>query len=198
MTSTTMNPKVDAYLSQAGRWREEIVLLRSILLDSELTEQLKWGKPCYSLDRANVVLIVPFKDSCALLLTKGALLDDPAGLLVQPSEQTQSARQIRFKNAGEIAATQTTLNDYINRAIAIEQAGLSVAFKSIDEFDVPEEFQARLGQSAVLREAFSSLTPRRQRAYLLHFGRAKQSSTRAARVDKHVQDILDGKGLNEW
>ena len=192
-----MNPQVDAYLSQSGNWREEMTLLRSILLDSELSEQLKWGKPCYSLGGANVVLIVPFKDSCALLLTKGALLDDPAGMLVQPTEQTQSARQIRFKSAGEIAATETALKDYINRAIAIEKAGLRVAFKSIDEFEIPLEFQARLEQSAALREAFSALTPGRQRAYLLHFGRAKQSSTRAARVDKHVQDILDGKGLNE-
>jgi uncharacterized protein YdeI (YjbR/CyaY-like superfamily) len=192
-----MNSKVDAFLATADKWQKEMSQLRTILLACELTEELKWGKPCYSFRNNNVVLIVPFKDSCALLLTKGALLKDPQQILIQPTENTQSARQIRFTSVREIVKMETTLKAYINEAIAAEKAGKEVKFKKVSEFAVPEEFQNKLDESPDLKAAFHALTPGRQRAYLLYFAGAKQPKTREARVDKCLQNILRGKGLDD-
>lgn len=197
MTATVANPKVDAYLAKATKWQAELTKLRTILLDVELTEELKWGKPCYSYQGSNVVIVIPFKEHCALLFVKGALLSDPDGILVQPTENTQAARQLRLKSADEIAKMEPVLKAYINNAIEVEKAGLKVEFKKADEFPFPDEFQTRLDENGTLKAAFESLTPGRQRAYILHFSGAKQSKTRAARVEKHTQRILDGLGIDD-
>jgi len=192
-----MNPKVDAFLNRAQAWQEEMKIMRTIALESKLTEDLKWGVPCYSLDGHNVVLIHAFKEYCAFLFFKGALLKDPKGILIQQTENTQASRQIRFTNVPEIVKLKTILKATIKEAIAIEKAGLKVAFKKTSEFAVPEEFQKKLDKTRGLKKAFEALTPGRQRAYLLHFAAAKQSATREARIEKCLERIFSGKGLND-
>jgi uncharacterized protein YdeI (YjbR/CyaY-like superfamily) len=192
-----MNPKVDAYLVRAKKWKEELHALRTILLDTELTEELKWGEPCYTLGKANVVLIHGFKEYCALLFFKGALLNDSKQLLIQQTKNVQSARQIRFTDLQQITKLQPTLKSYIKEAIKVEQAGLKVEFKKTEAFSMPEELEQAFGKDAALKKAFESLTPGRQRAYLLHFSSAKQSKTRETRIEKATPQILAGKGLND-
>ena len=192
-----MNAKVDAYVNNATKWQEEVRKLREIVLDFDLDEELKWGVPCYSLEGANIVLIHVFKEYCALLFFKGALMKDPDGILIQQTENTQAARQVRFTSADEIVLLESVLKAYIDQAIAVERAGLKVEFKPTEEFSMPEEFQARLAGSADLKVAFEALTPGRQRGYLLHFSSAKQAKTRLARVEKWVPQILAGKGLDD-
>jgi uncharacterized protein YdeI (YjbR/CyaY-like superfamily) len=197
MTKTRINPKVDKFLSEAEAWREEFKKLRSIILACGLTEELKWGKPCYSLQGTNVVLIHGFKEYCAVLFMKGALLKDKKGILVQQTENVQAARQVRFTNVQEIARLEPILKSYIKEAIGVEKAGLEVNYKKTSEFAVSEEFQKKLREMPALKTAFEALTPGRQRGYLLYFASAKQSQTREARIEKCVDQILDGKGLNE-
>ena len=191
------NPKVDAFLKRTKEWQEEFKQLRALILSSDLTEELKWGYPCYSFEGTNVVLMHGFKEYCALLFFKGALLKDPKGILVQQTKNVQAARQIRFRNVGEIVKMKTVLKAYVKEAIEVEKAGLKVNFKKTKEFDVPEEFKKRLDKSRALKSAFKALTPGRQRAYLLYFSQPKQAKTREARVEKSVQQILDGKGLDD-
>ena len=192
-----MNPKVDFYFIKAKKWQKEFETLRSIVLDCQLTEELKWGNPCYTFEKKNIVLIHGFKDYCALLFFKGALLKDPKGILVQQTENVQSARQIRFTNVQEIVKLKATLKSYIYEAVKVEESGLKVEFKKTSEFAVPEEFQNKLDKNRALKTAFKALTPGRQRAYLFYFSSAKQSKTRAARVEKYVKQILDGRGLDD-
>jgi len=192
-----MNPKVDFYFSKNEKWQKELEKLRVIVLDCGLTEELKWGCPCYSFQESNIVLIHVFKEYCALLFFKGALLNDTNGLLIQQTENVQAARQIRFTNVREIVKMETTLKAYIYEAIEVEKAGLKVKLKKTTEFKIPEEFQKKLDKSPALKTAFNALTPGRQRAYILYFSAAKQSKTRESRVEKSVQQILDGKGLND-
>ncbi|MDP9081850.1 MAG: YdeI/OmpD-associated family protein [Bacteroidota bacterium] len=192
-----MNPKVDFYFNKAKKWQEEIEKLRTIVLGCGLTEELKWGCPCYSLQKSNIVLIHTFKEYCALLLFKGVLLNDPEGILVQQTENVQSARQIRFTNIEEIVALAATLKAYIYEAIEVEKAGLKVEFKKTDDFKMPEEFQYKLDRIPALKTAFEALTPGRQKGYLLYFSQAKQSKTRQERVEKWIPQILDGKGLDD-
>ncbi|MBC3909346.1 YdeI/OmpD-associated family protein [Undibacterium umbellatum] len=192
-----MNPQVDAYVSKAKKWKEEIEHLRSIVLECPLTEELKWGSPCYTLEGSNVVLIHVFKEYAALLFFKGALMKDVKGILIQQTENTQAARQLRFTSIGEIAKLKTTIKAYIKEAVAVEKAGLKVEFKKAADFNMPEEFQMKLDSMPALKTAFETLTPGRQKAYLLHFSAAKQSKTRDARVEKAIPHILDGKGLDD-
>ena len=191
------NPKVDAFLSRAKTWQAEFEKLRKIMLDSPLTEELKWGVPCYTFQNSNVVLMHGFKGYCALLFFKGALLRDPKGILIKQTANVQSARQIRFTGVREIVKLKTVLKDYVHEAIELEKAGLKVNFKKTAEFAVAEEFQNKLDKSPALKKAFHALTPGRQRAYLLHFSAAKQSKTREARVEKCTPQILKGQGLND-
>jgi uncharacterized protein YdeI (YjbR/CyaY-like superfamily) len=195
--SDKTNPKVDFYFNQDGKWQEEIKKLRMIILDCGLTEELKWGVPCYTVERRNIVLIHVFKEYCALLFIKGALLSDPKHILITQTENVQSARQIRFTNTQEIDELEAIVKDYIYEAVEVEQAGLKVDFKTNAEFTVPEEFQTKLDEDPALKAAFYALTPGRQRAYLLHFSAPKQSKTRVSRIEKCTQQILDGKGLND-
>ncbi|MDZ5647886.1 YdeI/OmpD-associated family protein [Nitrospirillum sp. BR 11828] len=197
MTVDSLNPKVDAYLDRAGQWRDELTRLRAIARDCPVVEDFKWGHPCYTADGANIVLIHGFKDYCALLFFKGSLLSDPNGILVQQTENVQAARQIRFTNGGDIAQLAPTLKAYILEAIAVERAGLKVAFKPTADFTMVEEFQEMLRDDPALKTAFEALTPGRQRGYLLHFAAAKQAKTRAARIGKCAPLILAGKGLND-
>jgi len=192
-----MNPKVDEFLSTAEQWQEEYEQLRRIVLDCDLTEEFKWMHPCYTFHGSNIVLIHGFKEYCALLFHKGALLNDPEGVLVRQTENVQAARQIRFTNVQEIVEMEAILKAYIHEAIEVEKAGLEVDFKKTKEYDVPEEFQEKLDENPDLKAAFEALTPGRQRGYLLHFSGAKQSKTRASRVEKCLPKILDGKGLND-
>jgi uncharacterized protein YdeI (YjbR/CyaY-like superfamily) len=192
-----MNPKVDWYFTKAEKWQKELVHLRAIVLDCGLTEELKWGVPCYTIQQANVVLIHDFKEYCALLFHKGALLQDTNGILIQQTENVQSARQIRFTNIGEIIALESIVKTYIFEAVEVEKAGLKVEFKKHTELIFPEEFQTKLDTLPDLKTAFEALTPGRQRAYNLHFSAPKQAQTRAARVEKCMQLILNGKGLND-
>jgi uncharacterized protein YdeI (YjbR/CyaY-like superfamily) len=192
-----MNAKVDFYFSKAKRWREEFEKLRMIILECQLTEELKWGCPCYTFQKNNIVLIHGFKEYCALLFFKGALLTDSNGVLIQQTENVQAARQIRFTNVQEIVEMGTILKAYIHEAIEVERAGSKVNFKKTTEFAVPEEFQNRLDEIPALKTAFDVLTPGRQRAYILYFAAPKQSKTRESRVEKCIQQILDGKGLND-
>jgi uncharacterized protein YdeI (YjbR/CyaY-like superfamily) len=192
-----MNPKVDGFLKKAKKWREEFQKLRMVCLECELTEELKWGKPCYSYQKSNIVLIHGFKEYCALLFMKGALLKDPNGILVQQTENVQAARQVRFTNVRQIVEMKPVLKAYIKEAIEVEKAGLEVNYKKTSEFVTPEEFQKRLDDSPALKTAFDALTPGRQRGYILYFSGAKQSKTRESRVEKCVQQILDGKGMND-
>jgi uncharacterized protein YdeI (YjbR/CyaY-like superfamily) len=191
------NPRVDFFFNATGQWQAEYAALRPIILSCGLVEELKWGKPCYTLDGGNVLLMHGFKEYCALLFHKGALLDDPNGILVQQTENVQAARQIRFTGVKEITRLKAVLKAYIRAAIEVEKAGLKVEFKKRSEFAVAEEFQARLDGSAALKEAFEALTPGRQKGYLLYFSTAKQAKTREARVEKCTPRILEGLGLDD-
>ncbi len=193
----SMNPKVDAYLGRAKKWQRELMKLRMIVLGCQLTEELKWGVPCYTFQNSNIVLIHVFKEYCALLFFKGALLKDAKGILIQQTQNTQAARQTRFTNVREIADMEPVLKAYINEAIELEKAGLKVKLKKTTDFAIPEEFQNRLDEIPALKTAFAALTPGRQRAYLLYFSAPKQSKTRESRIEKCVEQILDGKGLND-
>jgi uncharacterized protein YdeI (YjbR/CyaY-like superfamily) len=193
----TTNPKVDGYISRAKQWQGETKKLREIIIGCALTEEFKWGKPCYSFEGKNVVIIQGFKEYCALLFCKGALLKDPKRLLIQQTENVQAARQLRFTNVRDIAAIETVIKAYIREAIEAEKSGVEVPYKKTSEFKVPEEFQVQLSRNASLKKAFAALTPGRQRGYLLFFAGAKQSETREARVKKCIPQILKGKGLND-
>ncbi|QNU03320.1 YdeI/OmpD-associated family protein [Peribacillus butanolivorans] len=197
MTNSRMNPKVDEFLSKAKKWKEEYEKLRNIVLDCELTEEFKWMHPCYTFEKKNIVLIHGFKEYCALLFHKGALLQDTHGILIQQTENVQAARQIRFTNVQEIVEMETTLKAYIYEAIEVEKAGLEVNFKKTTEFIIPEEFQNKFDEIPALKTAFEALTPGRQRAYIRYFSEPKQSKTRVSRVEKCMQQILNGKGLND-
>jgi len=192
-----MSPKVDTYLSKAKKWQAEFEKLRTIILDCGLTEELKWGVPCYTFEKRNIVLIHGFKEYSALLFFKGALLNDAKGILITQTENVQAARQVRFTNVREIVKLKPILKAYIYEAIEVEKAGLKVNLKKTTEFIVPEEFQNRLAEIPGLKTAFAALTPGRQRAYLLYFSAPKQSKTRESRVEKCMQQILNGKGLND-
>lgn len=191
------NSKVDAYLSGAKKWREEMEKLREIILRCGLVEEVKWGKPCYTLEGKNVVLMIGFKEYCSLLFGKGALLKDDKKILVKAGENTQGARQMRFTSFEQVAKLEKVVKAYVLEAIAAEKAGLEVAYKKIEEFEVPEELQRALDKNAALKKAFKALTPGRQRGYIMHVAAAKQAKTREARVEKCVPLILAGKGLNE-
>ncbi len=193
----SMNPKVNWFFDKDAPWKESYEKLRIIVLDCGLTEELKWGCPCYTIDKKNVVLIHGFKDYCALLFHKGALLKDREGILVQQTENVQSARQIRFKGLHEIVKLERLLKTYIHEAVEVEKAGLKVALKKTSGFEMPEEFALKLKALPALKKAFNALTPGRQRGYLLHFSAAKQSKTRAARIEKNVDRIMAGKGLED-
>lgn len=197
MTNTNMNPKVDAFINSTDKWQEEYRKLRPILLGCNLAEDLKWGKPCYTFENNNIVLMHGFKEFCALLFIKGALMHDPQGILVQQTENVQAGRQIRFKSVQEIDAMESILKDYVREAIEVEKAGLEVEFKKNTEFTVPEEFQNRLNGNPALKTAFEALTPGRQRGYILYFSEPKQAKTRESRVEKYMPQILNGKGLND-
>jgi len=192
-----MNPKVDEYLRKAKKWQEEFEKLRMIILDCGLAEELKWGCPCYTFEKSNIVLIHGFKQYCALLFFKGALLNDPKGILIQQTENVQAGRQIRFTNVREIVKIKTVLKAYIHEAIEVEKAGLKVKYKKTSEFKIPEEFQNKLDETPALKKAFDALTPGRQRGYIFYFSQPKQSTTRVSRVEKCMQQILKGKGLND-
>jgi uncharacterized protein YdeI (YjbR/CyaY-like superfamily) len=191
------NPKVDFFFDKAKHWQEEFEKLRTILLETGLTEELKWGHPCYTLYKKNIVLIHGFKEYCALLFHKGSLLADPEGILVQQTANVQAARQIRFKDIREIYDLEPVLKTYIREAIEIEKAGLKVPYKKTEQFDVPEEFQRKLDATPKLKKAFEALTPGRQKGYLLYFGGAKQSKTRESRIEKYIPAILAGKGMDD-
>jgi len=192
-----MNPKVDFYFSKSKKWQEELGKLRTIILDCQLTEELKWGVPCYTFQKSNIVLIHEFKEYCAILFVKGALLNDANGILIEQTKNVQAGRQIRFTNVREIAEMETILKAYIYEAIEVEKAGLKVNFKKTTELIFPEEFQNKLDENPALKTAFDALTPGRQRAYILYFSAPKQSKTRETRVEKCMQQILNGKGLND-
>lgn len=192
-----MNPKVDLFFRNSTKWQQELEKLRSIILDCPLSEELKWGVPCYTFQKSNVVLIHEFKEYCAMLFIKGALLKDTDGILIQQTENVQSARQVRFTNVQQIVALEPVLKAYINEAIEVEKSGLKVTFKKAAEYPVADEFQHQLDENPELSEAFYALTPGRQRAYLLHFSAPKQVKTREARVEKCIPQILAGKGLND-
>lgn len=192
-----MNPKVDFYFNEAQKWQEELNQLRTIILDTGLTEELKWGSPCYTFQKSNIVLIHAFKEYCAVLFFKGALLEDTDGILTQQSQNVQAARQVRFTNIQEITAIENVLKTYIYQAVEVEKAGLKVTLKKTNEFAIAEEFQKKLDEIPALKTAFEALTPGRQRAYLLHFSQPKQSKTRESRIEKYTEQILNGKGLND-
>jgi uncharacterized protein YdeI (YjbR/CyaY-like superfamily) len=192
-----LNPKVDAYLSEANQWQTELQALRTIVLDCFLTEEWKWRVPCYTFQNSNIVLLNGLKDYCAIGFFKGALLKDANHILVQQTAQMQAVRLIRFTHIREIMALENVLKTYIYEAIEVEKAGLKVAFKTVSEFDMPEEFQLKLAENTALKTAFDALTPGRQKAYLLFFSAPVQSKTRETRIEKHIQQILCGKGLND-
>jgi len=191
------NPAVDPWFAKAGPWQAETAKLRAILLDCDLAEELKWGKPTYTLDGANIVLIMPLKETCTLLFIKGALLEDPKGILVQPTLESQAQRQMRFTSAAQIAKLRTTIRSYVRQAIEVERSGLKVEFRKSSELVYPKEFQDRLDRNTALREAFHALTPGRQRQYHLYFTGAKLPATRESRVEKAIPLILDGLGLDD-
>jgi uncharacterized protein YdeI (YjbR/CyaY-like superfamily) len=192
-----MNPKVDFYFNKAKKWQKEMEKLRTIALDCHLVEELKWGCPCYTFEKSNIVLIHAFKDYCAFLFFKGALIKDAKKILIQQTENVQAARQARFTSVKEITKHEKTLKKYIFEAVEIEEKGLKVPVKKTKEFSVPEEFQTKLNKNAALKKAFHALTPGRQRGYLLYFSSAKQEKTREARIEKCIPQILDGKGLDD-
>jgi len=191
------NPKVDFFFNKTGRWRAEFGKLRTIILECGLTEELKWGKPCYTFQKSNVVLIHGFKEYCALLFIKGALLKDAKGILIQQTENVQAARQVRFTNVRQIVKIEHILKSYIREAIEVEKAGLEVNYKKTSEFKIPDEFQNKLNAIPALRTAFDALTPGRQRGYILYFSGAKQSQTRESRIEKCMPQILKRKGLDD-
>jgi len=192
-----MNPKVDWFFAKDTKWQKEYEKLRTIILDCGLIEELKWGCPCYTFENTNIVLIHGFKEYCALLFFKGALLSDPNGILIQQTKNVQSARQIRFTNVKEIVKMEKILKAYVYEAIEVERAGLKVKLKKTSEFKIPEEFQKRLDKNAALKKAFGALTPGRQRAYIFYFSQAKLAKTREARVEKYLKQIFNGKGLDD-
>jgi uncharacterized protein YdeI (YjbR/CyaY-like superfamily) len=192
-----MNPKVDFFFTKAKKWKQEYEQLRKIILDCDLVEELKWGQPCYMFEKKNIVLIHGFNEYCALLFFKGALLKDAKKILIQQTENVQAARQIRFTSIKEINKLEKTIKAYVYEAVKIEEAGLKVPLKKTKEFKMPEEFKQKLDKNGALKKAFYELTPGRQRGYLLFFASAKQAKTREARIEKHTQDILDGKGLTD-
>lgn len=192
-----MNPKVDWFFSKDTKWQELYSELRLFILDTGLTEELKWGCPCYTFENSNIVLIHGFKEYCALLFMRGALLNDGQGILVQQTENVQSARQIRFTHLEQVLSMESTLKAYIKEAVEVERAGLKIALKGTAEFKMTAEFQQALQEMPELKTAFEVLTPGRQRGYLLHFSAASQTSTRQARIEKYIPWILAGKGLND-
>ena len=192
-----MNPKVDFYFDKAEKWQAEFRKLRTIVLECDLVEELKWGVPCYTFAKKNIVVIHGFKEYCALLFLKGALLKDLAGILIQQTKNVQAARQARFTGVREIVRLRGILKDYIQAAIEVEKAGKKVPLKKVSEFAVPAEFRRELDRDPALKRAFEALTPGRQRGYLLYFSAPKQSKTREARIEKSVDRILDGMGLND-
>ena len=192
-----MNSKVDWFFSKDTQWQKEYEKLRTIILDCGLTEELKWGCPCYTFQGHNIVLIHGFKEYCALLFFKGALLNDANGILIQQTKNVQSARQVRFTDVREIVKMEKILKAYVYEAIEVEKAGLKVQLKKTSEYEIPEEFQKQLDKKPALKKAFYALTPGRQRAYIFYFAQAKQSKTREARVEKSMKQILKGKGLND-
>ena len=197
MTQHPSNPKVDAFLERSGQWNAEFVKLRSLALASGAVEDLKWGQPCYTINGSNVFLIHGFKEYCAILFMKGALMQDDEGLLVQQTQKVQAARQLRFTSADEIAAKSEQIAAYLSDAIEVEKAGLKVEMKPVEQYAAPQELEERFESDPILKEAFEALTPGRQRAYLMHFTEPKQSKTREARIDKHAPRILEGKGLTD-
>lgn len=192
-----MNPKVDQFLEKATKWQEEMTLLRIIVLDCGLTEEFKWMHPCYTFQNKNVVLIHGFKEYCALLFHKGALLKDAEGILIQQTENVQSARQIRFTDINQIKKQKSIIKVYIKEAIEVEKSGMKVALKQTSDYTIPEEFQNKLDSTAELKKAFNALTAGRQRAYLFYFSQAKQSKTRESRIEKYIPKILNGKGIDD-
>ncbi|MEK4882078.1 MULTISPECIES: YdeI/OmpD-associated family protein [Paenibacillus] len=197
MTNKVLNPRVDKFLSKAKQWREEYEQLRTIVLDCGLTEDYKWMHPCYTFDDKNIVLIHGFKEYCALLFHKGALLQDPNGILIQQTENVQAARQIRFTNVQQIVEMEAVLKAYIQNAIEVEKAGLEVELKKKEDYLIPEELKNKFTELPGLKTAFEALTPGRQNAYIYHFSQAKQSKTRVSRIEKFIPQILEGKGLND-
>jgi uncharacterized protein YdeI (YjbR/CyaY-like superfamily) len=191
------NPKVDFFFNKAKQWQEEYEKLRTIILECGLTEEPKWGVPCYTYEGKNVVLIHGFKEYCAILFHKGALMKDPDNILIQQTENVQAARQVRFTGLQEITRMKSIIKAYVQEAIEIEQSGQKMEFKKTSEFKMPEEFEVKLKENAKLKNAFSSLTPGRQRGYLLYFSSAKQAKTREARIEKYMKNILAGKGLDD-
>jgi len=197
MTEYSASSKVDFYFEKADKWQTELEQLRDIALDCHLLEELKWGSPCYTFDGANIVLIHAFKEYCAFLFFKGALMKDPDSILIQQSENVQAARQVRFTNVHDILVKKEILKKYIFEAAEIEKSGQKVELKKVSEFEIAKELQNKFKADSDLKKAFYALTPGRQRAYLLHFSQPKQSKTREARVEKNILRILDGKGLND-
>jgi len=197
VTENLLNPKVDEYIQNAGKWRDELEALREILLDCQLHEEIKWGVPCYTFQKRNVVLMHIFKEYCALLFFKGSLLKDTSSLLTQQTTNVQAGRQVRFTSVSEISGREPVLKAYVLEAIELEKTGERVNFKKTAEFNMPAEFQEKLGESPGLQTAFEALTPGRQRAYILYFTAPKQSQTRIARIEKFTPKILAGKGLND-
>ncbi len=192
-----MNPQVDEYIQESGKWGNELRRLRAIILGFDLTEEFKWAKPCYTWQKSNVMLLMQLKDHCALMFCKGALLKDAAGLLTKPGENTQAGRWIKFDGVREIVALESSLKTYLAEAIEVEKAGLEVTYKKVSEFSIPAELQRQLEEDPTLKEAFDALTPGRQRGYLLHFSAPKQEKTRESRVEKCRSRILAGKGLTD-
>ena len=197
MTASIMNPKVDWFFDKATKWQKEYEKLRKIILDCGLSEELKWGCPCYTFENKNIILIHGFKEYCAVLFFKGALLNDTDGILIQQTENVQVTRQARFTNIREIVKMERILKAYIYEAIEVERVGLKVKLKKTSDFKIPEEFQSKLDKMPGLKTAFDKLTPGRQRSYIFHFSQPKQSKTRAARVEKYLKQILRGKGLDD-
>lgn len=192
------NPNVDFFFSKAKKWKKEFEKLRAIILDCGLTEELKWGQPCYTYQGKNIVLIHGFKEYCAILFFKGVLLKDTKGILIQQTENVQAGRQVRFTNARQIAKMEKFLKAYIFEAIEIEKAGLKVKHKKTSDFKIPEEFQKKLDEIPSLKTSFEALTPGRQRAYIFYFSQPKQSKTRESRIEKYLQHIINGKGINDY
>lgn len=197
MANGTRNPKVDQFLEKAEKWKDEFTKLREILLECPLAEELKWGVPCYTYQNSNVVLIHGFKEYCAVLFIKGALLKDPLGILITQTQNVQAGRQIRFTGVQDIEAMESALKSYVDEAVEIEKSGLHVDFKKSTDFTIPEELQNKFNEIPSLKAAFEALTPGRQRAYILHFSEPKQSKTRESRIEKFIPAILQGKGLND-
>lgn len=197
MTDTKAKTKVDSYLKNADKWKSEQTYLRKILLSVGLEEDFKWMHPCYSINGNNIVLIHAFKDYCALLVFKGALMKDPKKILIQQTKNVQERRQIRFTSLAEVKKLETTIKSYVKEAIKLEESGAKLEYKKTEDYEVPDELENAFDENPALREAFEELTPGRQRGYLLYFSSAKQSKTRVERIDKHTQNILEGIGYNE-